>query len=111
MLEGYDMGGVCTNNKREPEQTNSKRGSQVKEMHWYANKYPPRLKTKIWFDIKLIPWRFNTLREKATVSYRRLGQQLGLPEHSSTVWPASSDSDVPSRRTFTISRLYLIRCS
>lgn len=35
---GYDMGGVCMNNKREPDPNFTKRGhSQIKDMHWYFN--------------------------------------------------------------------------
>jgi hypothetical protein len=32
-MQGYDMGGVCTNSKREPDQSGIKRGSQVKELN------------------------------------------------------------------------------
>lgn len=30
------MGGVCTNSKREPDQSGAKRGPQVKEMNWFV---------------------------------------------------------------------------
>ena len=34
---GYNMRGVCTNSKREPDQSGAKRGSQVEEMNWYGS--------------------------------------------------------------------------